>query len=150
MALDCAVLIQMLRPGSYVTIRDYVTDVFVPYILSWCERNNRVVILWNVYSKTNLKSGTQEQRGSGARRRVTFSTKIPSNSAAFLCVDLNKQEFFVELAKTLKNKTLPQGKQLFITILMLMLVQSPPAHRRNLSIDFIYMRLLPPSLVIVE
>ena len=32
--LDGAVLIQMLHPGSAVTIRDYFTDVFAPYTLS--------------------------------------------------------------------------------------------------------------------
>ena len=115
--LDCTVPIKMLRPGSSVTIRDYVTDVLVQYILSWFERNNRVDIVYDVNYKTNLKSGTREQRGSGARRWVTFSTKIHSNWAAFLRVDLNKKEFLVELAKTLKNITLPQGKQLFTTLL---------------------------------
>ena len=115
--LDGAVLIQMLRPGSAMTIRDYFTDVFAPYILSWFERNNLVDIVWDVYSKTSLKSGTREQRGSGARMQVTFSTKIPSNWASFLCVDLNKQELFVELAKNLKDIILPPGKQLFTTIL---------------------------------
>ena len=74
--LDGAVLIQMLRAGSAVTIRDYFTHVFTPYILSWFEINNRIDIVWAGYSKTNLKSGTQEQRGSGTGRRVTFSIKI--------------------------------------------------------------------------
>ena len=145
--LDGAVLIQIVCPGSAVTIRDHFTDVFVPYVLSRFETNNRVDIVWDVYFKTSLKSGTQEQRGSTERRRqVTFSTKIPSNRAAFLRVDLNKQEFFVELAKK-KNIMLPQDKQLFTTILgdapvnclMLMLVQSPPAYRRNLTLDYFCM-----------
>ena len=113
--LDGAVLIQMLRPGSAVAIRDYFTDVFAPYILSWFERSNRVDIVSDVYSKTSLKTGTREQRGSGARRQVTFSTKIPSNWASFLRID--KQELFVEHAKNLKDITLPPGKQLFTTIL---------------------------------
>lgn len=65
--LDGAVLVQIIRPGSAVTIGDYFTDVFVPYILSWFETNDRVDIVWDVYSKTSLKSGTREQRGSGAR-----------------------------------------------------------------------------------
>ena len=87
------------------------------YILSWFERNNRVEIVWDVYSKTSLKSGTRVQRGSGAPRRVTFSAKVPSKWAAFLRVDLNKQELFVQLAKNLKDITLPTGKRLFTTIL---------------------------------
>ena len=65
----------------------------------------------------SLKSGTREQRGSGARRQVTFSTKSSSNWVAFLRFDLNKQEFFIVLAKHLKSISLPQGKQLFTTFL---------------------------------
>eukprot|EP00745_Piridium_sociabile_P029607 TRINITY_DN48831_c1_g1_i4.p3 TRINITY_DN48831_c1_g1~~TRINITY_DN48831_c1_g1_i4.p3 ORF type:complete len:129 (-),score=27.86 TRINITY_DN48831_c1_g1_i4:850-1236(-) len=99
--LDGAVLIQMLRPRSAVTIGDYFTEEFVPYILSWFEGNDRIDIVWDVYSKTSLKSGTREQRGSGARRRVTLSTRIPGNWAAFLRVDLNKQELFVEMTAML-------------------------------------------------
>lgn len=105
--LDGAVLIPMLRPGSAVTIRDYFTEILQPYVLSWFETNDRVDIVWDIYTKTSLKSGTREQRGSGARRRVTLSTKVPGNWAAFLRVDLNKQEFFVEMAKCLKLMTLP-------------------------------------------
>lgn len=106
--LDGAVLVQMLRPGSAETIGCYFSDVFAPYILSWFKTNDRVDIVWDVYSKTSLKSGTREQRGTGARRRVTLSTKTPGNWAAFLRVDLNKQELFVELAKSLKLMQLPQ------------------------------------------
>ena len=108
--LDGAVLVIILRPGSAVTIRDYFTDVFVPYILSWFERNNRADMVLDVYSTTSLKLGTREQRGSGARRRVTFSTKIPSNWAAFLRADSNKQELFVELAKNLKKHNVSTGQ----------------------------------------
>lgn len=53
-----AVLVQMLRPRNAVTIGDYFKDVFLPYILSWFEMNSRVDIVWEVYSKTSLKSGT--------------------------------------------------------------------------------------------
>lgn len=106
--LDGAVLVQMLRPGSSVTIGQYFSNVFEPYILLWFERNDRVDVVWDIYTKTSLKSGTREQRGTGARRRVTLATKVPGNWAAFLRVDLNKQELFVELAKCLQNMTLNQ------------------------------------------
>ena len=114
--LDGAVLVQMLRPINVVTIGDYFKEVFLPYILTWFERNNRVDIVWDVYTKTSLKSRTREKRGSGARRRVTVSTKVPGNWAAFLRVDLNKQELFVVLAKELKTVTLPQvSRYIFVT-----------------------------------
>ena len=105
---DGAMLVQMLRPGSATTIREYFTDVFEPYIMSWFDGEDRVDIVWDVYSKTSLKSGTREQRGTGARRRVTLSTKVPSNWAAFLRVDLNKQEFFQEIANCFKMTQLPE------------------------------------------
>ena len=115
--LDGAVLIQMLCPGNALTIRNHFTDVFLPCTPSWFEINNQVVIIWDGYSKTSLKSGALEQRGSGARRQATFSTKMPSNWTAFHLFDLNKQELFFSLSKknNTKNLTLPQGKQIFIT-----------------------------------
>ena len=81
--------------------------------MSWFESNDRVDIVWDIYSRTTLKAGTREQRGSGVRRRVTFISKIPGNWAAFLRVDLNKEELFVEIAKNLELLQLPDGKQLF-------------------------------------
>ncbi|XP_051797479.1 uncharacterized protein LOC127531687 [Acanthochromis polyacanthus] len=115
--LDGDVLVQMLRPGSAVTIGQYFTDVFAPYILSWFERNDCVDIVWDVCSKTSLKSGIREQRGTDARRRVALSAKVPGNWASFLRVDLNKKELFMELAKSLTLRTLPQGRELFTTML---------------------------------
>ena len=123
--LDGAVLIQMLRPRNAVTLGEYYMEEFVPYILSWFEWNTRVDIVWDVYSSTSLKSGTREQRGRGARRKVTFLTKVPGNWAAFLRVDLNKQELFVEIAKSLQLLDLPEGKRLYTTILENCL-SSPP------------------------
>ena len=81
--------------------------------MAWFESNERVDIVWDVYSKTSLNAGTREQRGSGVRRRVTFATKIPGNWAAFLRVDLNKEELFVEIASNLAILQLPNGKQLY-------------------------------------
>lgn len=96
--LDGVVLVQMLRPKSVVAIGQYV---FAPYVMSRLETNDRVDVVWDVYSKTSLKSGTRKQRGTGTRRKVTLSTKVPGNWASFLRVDLNKQELFVEIAKGL-------------------------------------------------
>ena len=81
--------------------------------------------MWDVYSSTCLKSGTREQRGSGARRKVTFSTKVPGNWAAFLRVDLNKQELFVEIGKSLQLLELSDEKQLYTTFLKSVQVLHP-------------------------
>lgn len=37
--LDGAALLHVLRPGSAVTIAQYFTDMFAPYILFWSETN---------------------------------------------------------------------------------------------------------------
>ena len=95
--LDSAVLIQMLHPRNAVTLGDYFMKELVPYILSCFEWNTRIDIVWDVFSSTSLKSGKREQRGSGAQRKVTFSTKVSGDWAAFLRVDQSKQELFVEI-----------------------------------------------------
>ena len=110
-------MVRMIRPRNSGTFGEYFFKELLPYILSWLEWNDQVDIVWDVYSKTSIKSGTREQRGSGLRRRGTFTTKIPGNSAAFLRVDLNKQDFFGEMSNNLKLVELPDGKQLFTTIL---------------------------------
>lgn len=115
--LDGPVLIQMLRPGNALTIGDYCTDIFFPYVCKWLENNQRVDIIWDVYSKTSLKSATRDQRGSGIRRRVTLTTKVPGNWAAFLRVDLNKQELFMELSKCISQMILPQVRKKYYLIL---------------------------------
>jgi hypothetical protein len=106
--LDGAVLVHMLRPTTCATIREYFDNVFAPHILGWLKNNQRVDVVWDVYSKTSIKSGLREHRGTGSRRRVTQATKVPGNWAAFLRVDLNKQELFIELAKMLALLKLPE------------------------------------------
>ena len=106
--LDGPVLVQMLRPGNATTIGHYCSNVLFPYVLHWFEHNQRVDVVWDVYSKTSLKSSTRELRGSGIRRRVTLATKVPGNWASFLRVDQNKQELFVEVAKHMQQMTLPE------------------------------------------
>ena len=72
---------------------------FVPYILSWFAWNDRLDIVWDIYSTTSLKSGTREQRGSGAQRRVTFSTKVPRNRvlsvSAFIALSHQLEQLWV-------------------------------------------------------
>ena len=53
------------------------------------------------YKPNSLKTDTREKRGSGARRRVEPTVKIPSNWKSFLRVDDNKTELFGLLAQEL-------------------------------------------------
>ena len=56
--------VQMVRHGSAVTISDYFTDGCATYIMFWCVMNKTIDIVWDLYSKTSIKSGTCEKRGT--------------------------------------------------------------------------------------
>ena len=47
--LDGAVIVQMKRPVNSVTFDDYASKIFLPYVLSWFEKHQRVDIVWDVY-----------------------------------------------------------------------------------------------------
>ena len=54
--------------------------------------------MWDVYKDDSLKKVTREKQGSGQRRKVLLSTRIPSDWKGFLTVDDNKDELFKPLA----------------------------------------------------
>ena len=113
--IDGAVLVQMLSPGIAMTFQDYAASIFVPYVVNQLQSSKRVDIVWDVYQKDILKKATRQKRGSGLRRRVEASSKIPGNWNAFLRVDENKTELFRFLAKQVERTELDQGKELFST-----------------------------------
>ena len=80
----------MLKPGLAVTFEEFSNAVFVSYVLKHLEAANRVDLLWDVYKDNSLKKFLREKRGSGQRRKVLESTKIPKNWKGFLRVDENK------------------------------------------------------------
>lgn len=84
---------------------------FVPYILSWFAWNDRLDIFWDIYSTTSLKSGTREQRGSGAQRRVTFSTKVPRNRvlsvSAFIALSHQLEQLWVTFGTQRRYRYIP-------------------------------------------
>ena len=97
--LEGSVLVRQLRPGVSVYIRDYVDQVFGPHILTWMATHQRVDVVFDTYRK----GATRDKRGSGTRRRVQLSTKVPGNWAGFLRVDENKQELFNVLGEQMIN-----------------------------------------------
>ena len=110
--LDGAVIVQMLSPkcGNVATFQDYAESVFIPYILQWLQRNERVDVVFDVYSTetASLKQATRDKRGNGIRLRVTKRTKVPKNWQSFLRVDANKQELFKLLADEIQLTVVPQ------------------------------------------
>ena len=92
--LDGAVVVQMLQPKAVSTFKEYFESVFAPYILRKLNDVKRLDIVWDVYKDDSLKKATREKRGSGQRRKVLLSTRIPSDWKGFLRVDDNKDELF--------------------------------------------------------
>ncbi|ELU15800.1 hypothetical protein CAPTEDRAFT_215744 [Capitella teleta] len=115
--LDGAVVVQMVRPKNSTTFGDYCADVFLQYVFIMLKTKDWVDIVFDVYKDNSLKSGIRQQGGTGIRRRVTLSTKIPGNWASFLRVSQNKQELFIEISQYMKTVILPAGKHIVCTLL---------------------------------
>ena len=81
------------------TFRVYAAEDILLKVQAYCSKNKRVEIVFYVYKKSSLKSETRAQRGKAMRRRVTESSKAPSNWKNFLRDDDNKTELFSFLAR---------------------------------------------------
>lgn len=57
----------------------------------------------------------REKRGSGQRRKVLASTRIPADWKGFLRVDDNKDELFKLLASKVVLLEVPEGKEIYTT-----------------------------------
>lgn len=112
--LDGAVVVQMLSPGTAITFQEYADYVFLPYVTKQLDQVKRVDVVWDVYQDDSLKSTTREKRGTGTRRRVTPSSKLPKNWKSFLRVNENKTELFQFLAKELESTSV-ENKELYTT-----------------------------------
>lgn len=80
----------MLKPGMTATFKEYADFVFKPYVLKQLEAVQRVDVVWDVYREDSLKSTARVRRGTGTRRRVASSSKLPKNWKSFLHVIDNK------------------------------------------------------------
>ena len=96
--LDGAVVVQMLQPTAASTFEEYFDSVVALYILRQLEDVKRLDIVWDVYKDGSLKKVTREKRGSGQRKKILLSTRIPSDWKGFLRVVENKDELFKLLA----------------------------------------------------
>lgn len=112
--VDGAVIVQMLPPGMSKNFQEYSDKVFVPYILKQLEKVKRIDVVWDVYRTDSLKQTTRQNRGTGQRRRVTTSSRIPTNWKCFLRSDENKTELFEFLAKELESTDVKE-KELLTT-----------------------------------
>ena len=101
--LDGAVIVQMLKPTTVRTFDEYFTIVFATYVLRHFEVAKRVDLVWDLYKDDSLKKSVREKRGSGQRRKVLGSTRIPSDWKSFLRVDANRDELFRFIASKVRE-----------------------------------------------
>ena len=111
--LDGAVIVQMLPPGTVHTFEGYCQTVFGPYIERRVQSVKRVDLVWDVYREGSLKRTTRERRGTGQRRQITMSTRIPTDWKGFLRNDKNKNELFLLLASYVVSMVIPDDKELY-------------------------------------
>ena len=74
-----------------------------------------VLILCDIYRPDSLKGTTRERRGTGTRRRVHASTRIPGNWQSFLRNNDNKQKLFKFLAMKCAQYPTVDDKELYKT-----------------------------------
>ena len=108
-------LVQMLATGTVRTFEEYAQVVFLPYVWQQLDAAKRVDIVWDEYREDSLKKATREKRGFGQRRKVSPTTRIPSDWKGFLHVDANKSELFKFQAKQVIAKPIPGGKKIYST-----------------------------------
>ena len=128
--LDGAAVINILKPGSAKTFSEYSELVFLPFVQSQLQKDNRVDIIWDEYIPDSLKATARQKRGKGTRRRVQPNTKIPGNWQAFLRIDENKVELFAFLAQE-SVKIQCEGK-IVSTFGKLILLNTPDADTSRL------------------
>ena len=112
--IDGAAIVQMLKPGGAETFEEYAHQVFIPYISRQLQNVSRLDLVWDRYVANTLKATARAKRGKGIRQRVIASAHTPRNWQFFLRVDLNKQELFSFLSRTLAESVKHQ-KELVVT-----------------------------------
>ena len=108
-------VITILPPGTVRTSEGYCQTVFGPYIERQLQSVKRVDMVWDAYREGSLKRTTHERRGTGKRRQVTMSTRIPTYWKGFLRNDEDKNELFLLLASYVVSMVIPDEKELYTT-----------------------------------
>ena len=85
-------------PRTSKTFEDYAREDILPKIKFYGTTYKRVDVVFDVYMTSSLKGEARMRRGQGIRRRVTGTSKTPTNWRSFLRDDDNKTELFQFLA----------------------------------------------------
>ena len=96
--IDGAALINEKSPGTARTFDDYAKDVIIPTLQSYARHYYRTDVVFDIYKPDSLKAMTRSKRGTGIRRKVVGSSRLPGSWNNFLRLDDNKTELFEFLA----------------------------------------------------
>ncbi len=82
--IDGSALINGIPPRTSKTFENYAREDILPRVAFYCSKFQRIDVIFDIYRKSSLKSETRGKRGKAIRRRVTGSTKAPTNWGSFL------------------------------------------------------------------
>ena len=77
--IDGSALVNSLPPRTSKTFEDYAALDVLPTIQAYSTEYKQMDIVFDVYDPSSLKSETRSKRGRGVRRRMTSTSKLPSN-----------------------------------------------------------------------
>ena len=96
--VDGSAMVNSTPSRTSKTFEDYAREDILPKIKCNGATYKRVYVFFDVYRKSTLKGEARMIRGQGIRRRVTGTSKTPTNLRSFLRDDDNKTELFQFLA----------------------------------------------------
>ena len=104
------------RPVQTVeTFNDFAEKLIIPYIQNILKSAHRVDMVFDRYMENSLKASTRAKRGTGCRRKVSGSAKIPMKWKQFLANSINKTELFMFLSEKISQMVVPHGKSVYVT-----------------------------------
>ena len=101
--IDGSALVNTVPPRKSKTVDDYAEEDILPMVKSYCDNYRRNDIVFDVYKQSSLKFEARSKSGKEVRRRVTGTSKTPSNWRSFLRDNQNQTEPFHFLADCIPN-----------------------------------------------
>ena len=92
--VDGAALVNTVAPRTPNTFEEYARKDTLPKVEYYSTKHKRTDIIFDVYHQSSLKAEARCKRGKAIRKRVTATSKTPSNCESFLRDTTNKTELF--------------------------------------------------------
>ena len=101
--IDGAAFVHMNPPVVSQTYGQYCDEELRKKLISISKRISRLDLVFDVYTKTSMKSQTRESRGAGVRVSVRSETPIYKKFKEFMRNDDNKTELFNMIADSVAS-----------------------------------------------